>query len=302
VGPGGVGSVGEVAIISSILNSETYTIGLIIPAIMNRNISLLILILGFGMTQHAVAQDETRGTVIVTGWSQFKIVIATDSRSSPLVGIPRDDICKVITLDNRSVFTAAGSIDYNSFWNGFTEAPKAFAVAKKNLKPGKYLREAAIQWGKSIAKGFNEGLARDRTGTMTTVYDGRILNGIFVGFENGTIAMYQEEIMFDPSTQKAKRIDDEFQAYPTLHWGGMGHSETVNEILIGQTNLARREQRQWEKLKLSIDPRDQDAYWAIQLVKASMIYNPYRNEIGGPINALEITASGTRWIEKHTCK
>jgi len=269
---------------------------------MSVKIPLLVLVFAFGMPQRTAPQYETRGTVIVTAWSQTKVVIAADSRGSQLGGIPRDDVYKIVTLDNKSIFTAAGSIIYSIYWNGFAEAPKKFVVARKTLRSGKYLRETAISWGESITKGINEGLARDRAGTMTNVDDNGFLNGMFVGFENGTVAMYQEEIIFDPTTQKAKHIHDEFKPYPALHWGAMGHSETVAEIVIGQTNLAREEQRKWQILRPSINPRDQDAYWAIQLVKASMIYNPHRDEIGGPINALEISSNGIRWIENRTCQ
>jgi hypothetical protein len=43
--------------------------------------------------------------------------------------------------------------------------------------------------------------------------------------------------------------------------------------------------------------RDREVRWAIKLVKLAMGYGPNKNDIGGPVDAVVITAKGIRWIQ-----
>jgi hypothetical protein len=83
----------------------------------------------------------------------------------------------------------------------------------------------------------------------------------------------------------------------------MGYAEVADEVLAGDSSLAKAERQKWNRLQPSIKFEDRDAYWAIQVIQASMAIDPHKQEIGGPIDALEITAKGIRWIKrKSLCK
>jgi len=53
------------------------------------------------------SRQSTTGTVVVIGWSQTRIAIAVDSRGFDDANKYRDDVCKIVRLDNHSIFTAA---------------------------------------------------------------------------------------------------------------------------------------------------------------------------------------------------
>src|SRR5580704_7189982 len=98
---------------------------------MHTNIKAAIFLLALRTYANACPQDKMmRGTVIVTGLSQAKIVVAADSRRVPPFGPPDDNVCKILALDDKSVFMAAGTTSAGSgnttYWDAYDRTGKIF--------------------------------------------------------------------------------------------------------------------------------------------------------------------------------
>ena len=265
-----------------------------------KELAVLILVIARGIGADARAQSAT-GTIVVIGWSRTKIAIAVDSRGYDDNEKYRDDICKIVRLDDHSVFTAAGNIIHaykgRALWDAQKEAIHAFKEAQKTDSP-RLLRTAARSWGDSMVAGINQALKEDFTGSKHMLEKNIFLTGVFAGFENGTTAMYQVEIVFDPASQRSKQNFYTEHHATTVEFGALGRNEIVNEVVADKTHFAKAEQRKWATAERKIPLRDRDVRWAIRLVQLTMEYHPQKADVGGPIDALEITRRGIRWVER----
>src|ERR1700684_939036 len=134
-------------------------------------LAVLFLVLARGIGVDVTAQSVT-GTVVVIGWSRTKIVVAVDSRGFDDNEKYRDDICKIVRLDDHSVFTAAGNIIHahngRALWNAQKEAIHAFQEAK-NAGTQRLLKIAARNWGDHIVAAINQALKDDSAGCKRMV-------------------------------------------------------------------------------------------------------------------------------------
>jgi hypothetical protein len=244
---------------------------------------------------------STTGTVVVIGWSQTKIVVAVDSRGFDDKGTYRDDICKIVRLDHYSVFTAAGNIIHarsgRVLWDAQEEASDAFKAARQTAGP-RVLKTAARHWGEQMVASINESLQADPSGSKLMLENNTFLTGVFIGFQKGSTAMYQVEIVFDLGTRQAKQNFYTERHRPEVHFAALGRNEIVSEVIMDQTHFARTEQRKWAASQSNISFKDRDVRWAIRLVQLTMAYHPQKIDVGGPIDALEITRSGIRWVQR----
>ena len=262
--------------------------------------AFLFLVVARGIGTDAEAQSVT-GTVVVIGWSPTKIAIAVDSRGYDDNEKYRDDICKIVRLSDHSVFTAAGNIIHaykgRALWDAQKEALSAFKEAQRSDSP-RLLRTSARSWGDRMVTGIDEALQEDFTGSKHMLEKNIFLTGVFAGFENGSTAMYQVEIVFDPASQRAKQNFYTEHHATTVVFGALGRNEIVNEVVEDKTHFAKAEQRKWATAERKIPLTDRDVRWAIRLVQLTIEYHPQKVDVGGPIDALEITRRGIRWIER----
>jgi hypothetical protein len=267
--------------------------------------AVVVLALASSLGAESDAQSAT-GTVVAIGWSQTKIVVAVDSRGFDDAGKHRDDICKIVRLDDHSVFTAAGNIiharDGHALWDAQEEARHAFQEAQK-AGSSRALRAAARSWGEHMVASINRALAADPAGSTKMVEDNIFVTGVFLGFQNGITAMYQVEITYDPGTRLARQKFYAERPRATMHFAALGRNEIVSEVVAAKTHFARVEQRKWAAAERNIPWRDRDVRWAIRLVQLTMEYHPQKIDVGGPTDALEISRRGIRWVEsKPGCK
>ena len=263
-------------------------------------IAVLFLVIARGMDAGVGAQSTT-GTVVVIGWSRTKIVMAVDSRGFDDTEKYRDDICKIVRLDDHSVFTAAGNIIHaykgRALWDAQKEALHAFKEAQQTHHP-RLLKTAARSWGDDMVVRINQALKEDPRGSQHMLDKGIFLTGVFTGFEKGSTAMYQVEIVFDPAMQRAKQNFYTERSAVTVQLGALGRNEIVNEVVAAKTHFAKAEHRKWIAAERNIPLKDRDVRWAVRLVQLTMEYHPQKADVGGPIDALEITRRGIRWVER----
>jgi Proteasome subunit len=249
----------------------------------------------------AAGGQSFTGTVVVIAKSQSRIVIAADSRMTTSYGKYDDNFRKIRTLDNHTVFVAAGTVAHDNFgqvlWNAFGQASASFAEAQRSNSP-QLIAATARSWNQSMPRNINRALILDPVGSKSALEGNLFLSAAFLGFENNTAVFYQFSFMFDPTTNQAKSIADIEPMYPELHWGAMGRSDTADEVLIGATDFAKAKHREWEVAERRYPPGDTDVRWAIRLVELTKEYDPHRDQVGGPIDAMEITQKGVRWVQR----
>jgi hypothetical protein len=268
-------------------------------------LAVLFLVIARIVGADSRAQSVT-GTVVVIGWSRTKVVVAVDSRGYDDNEKYRDDICKIVRLDDHSVFTAAGNIIHayrgRALWDAQKEALYAFKEAPNTHSP-RLLKTAATSWGDDMVVRVNQALKEDPAGSKHMLEKNIFLTGVFAGFENGSTAMHQVEIVFDSASQRAKQNFYTEHHTTTVEFGALGRNEIVNEVVADKTHFAKAEQRKWTTAERRIPLRDRDVRWAIRLVQLTMEYHPQKADVGGPVDALEITRRGIRWIDrKPECK
>src|ERR1700735_1459580 len=246
-------------------------------------------------------RQSTTGTVVVSGGSLAKIVIAVDSRGFDDNAKYRDDICKIVRLDDHSVFTAAGNIIHahagQALWNAQTEASNSFKQAQKTASP-RLLKTASKNWGDHMVASINKALSVDPSGSKLMIEHDIFLTGVFLGFENVFTASYKVEIPFHPATRQAKQNFYTEHHRRTIQFAALGRNAIVTEVVADKTHFAKVEQRKWTASERNIPLRDRDVRWAIRLVQLTMEYHPKKIEVGGPIDALQITRKGIRWLQR----
>jgi hypothetical protein len=257
------------------------------------------------VTPPARGQD-IHGTVIVSAHSKTKLVVAAESRNSddPF----SVDFCKIIVLDKRTAFAGAGiAVHANpivTYWNAYAEAAYAFEKSQPNPTSHR-LRDTATDFGKRFVRAVNKALQMDPHESQRLIEgnENRVFNAIFYGFANNIAEMYQIEVVYDPTTRLATESLDTFTQGDELRWGAAGRSETVVEVVSGASAFGRSELEKWEKTKETFPQKDRDVRWAMKLVELTIAYNPHREDVGGPIDSLEITANGIRWVQcKSKCQ
>ena len=262
--------------------------------------AVLLLALASSLGAESGAQSAA-GTVVVVGLSQTKIVLAVDSRGFDDAGKYRDDICKIVRLDNYSVFTAAGTIiharDGHALWDAQEQARHAFQDAQR-AGSSRLLRTAAQNWGNRMVTSINQALADDPSGSRKMVENNIFLTGVFLGYQNGATAMYQVEIAFDPAARQAIQKFYAERPRPTMHFAALGRNQIVTEVVADRTHFAHLEQRKWAAAERSIALRDRDVGWATRLVQLTREYHPKKIDVGGPTDALVITRRGIRWVAR----
>jgi len=239
--------------------------------------------------------QDIHGTVVVSGHSKTKLVLATESRNADA---PSSDMCKILVLDSRTVFAGAGIAGHAKYWNAYAEVAYAFEKAKPS-QGSSQLRNTATDFGDRFSRAVNKALKIDRDASKRLIEDeeNRVFNALFLGFTEGVAEIYQIQVIYDPLTDKASASLDTFVQEDDLRFGAGGRNETVVEVISGASEFGRSELKKWEKMQKEFPQQDRDVRWAMKLVELTIGYNPHREDVGGPIDGLEITRDGIRWVQ-----
>lgn len=252
------------------------------------------------------------GTVVVFGLSKNKIVVAAESRSTGEE--PGDHQCKIITLDDRSVFASNGlagagmdPISRPSKRIVLMDANKEARIAfgSVSLMADDSLRKVALQWGRNVSHKLNAAIAKyGAVPVLGNRSDDPILDGYFFGMSPKGLVFYMERIprhgkgvSFDPEPEAIKLTD-------TMGYSGQGlFSDSIAELAQGKTDWAKREVLRRQS-RLGIAPTDdRDVLTAVSLIQSVLDAHPDSKEIGGPIDSLTVTPVGLRWhSQKKECQ
>jgi hypothetical protein len=259
----------------------------------------------------ALAQVK-HGSIGVTYFSQDKIVMAADSRGTVTVGnkqTPNDHECKVGAFGRDAVFNITGFLGYASKGPGdpvtsWRVMDLAHLAARAYPVAAGHLREIAEAWGELIAT--NTKLLYSKYPKMVTSMAhsqmGVIAVGTFGGFDTSRqLVLFMTEIRLNPSVSVPVTTKT-IQAKCAPHnFCASGRIDIFTEFDNITSQRSIDESRMWRPS--SLDLGDYDLLRTIRFVElASMFHRG--NDIGGPIDAVELQRSGAlRWYaQKPNCQ
>lgn len=256
------------------------------------------------------AAQERHGTIAVVRYEAKRLIVAADSRNNlgKGVGASQNDLaCKVAALGKYAVFVASGLIGYDNAgpmdrmetWRATDEARRVYARLVKELGEwqDEYLDEFARSLGEVVRSRVAD-LARFaplaiRTaavaGLLTTALaaTGRGKNiqviVIQIGIEDGKVQIITP-----------RRIGPE--VCPPC---ALGRGEIVTEFIGLTTERARIEAERLARETSGLSDDEREVRRIIRLVDLTIRLLPDTNDVGGPIDALELRAGEPlRWVQR----
>jgi hypothetical protein len=263
------------------------------------------------LSQIATAQSRvSSGTIIVIAQTKRRVIIASDSRAGQTVNgttVMRvdDDQCKIATLGKDTVFAAAGILgSAGSSWTATTEATEArtrtvpTGVAIGSAQGDLILRAWAVSMQQRLAVFSPEQLF-----SYAAANDGHVTTGVLAGIEaDGTAWIHDAMINFSDQGGLS------YQGYtltsndpPTAYYF-LGKNEIGMEFEQYKTSeRALTERAKWSHMKLKGVAFDR--FKARRLVELTIQYHLPSSDVGGPVDEIEVDASGARWIKvKKRCQ
>lgn len=262
----------------------------------------------------AFAQIE-HGSIVIIYFSNDQIAVAADSRGSQEGGLKSNSYCKVFAFDHKLIFAVTnhasnsrtGISDLSEAWNSWDDARSAYKEALATHSET-VVEQTADNWAKKIVSHWRQ---------MYTFYPQRVRSlvgpnggltiGSFGGLDrDGHLVLVQIRILFQNSLDPISYSTTVLGSSDCmLHFCGSGLTDVGNEFLTQDTDWTRQEFAQWSAQKWPGKPEDKVLLEAIRLVDLTIAYsNPKeRDELGGPIDALELKGDGSfRWFaRKENC-
>jgi len=261
---------------------------------------------------HALAQFKS-GTIIVVGWSEHKVVIASDSRGREENGSYRDDSCKIVALNDKFLFASSGRPrDVTGGivgWDAAEQAKTALTTILKQAEGGTdsdsyFAKKVADVWRNLMIKNINDHIRRQEVARLKPkqIYvDGLFIAGgpvqsrvayAVIARNNDNAAFFLPEL----------RVPSELSDKTTFNATG-GESAIFLEFLNDTSDRAKKERLITDRLSKKWTPQEADARMAIRLVDLVIKYGP-PSDVGPPVDAAQLSVGHTiHWIQrKENCK
>src|SRR5271170_4541493 len=243
------------------------------------------------------------GTIVVVSQSSRRVIIAADSRGEGnnngtlTIASISDCDCKIVALGRDAAFTSAGIFgDVQKTWNVNSEAQKVYSA---RIRPE---QRAGSTQGDLILKSWSAAMqirfARyDAKGLLAyeNAHGGELTEGLFAGIQDDGMAWVRAvRVRFDGT----KFTEELF--FPEVGYLCLGNSEIVHEFMTLASPRAIAEQDRWKKIKLGEE--ELDRFKTRRLVELTIKYDNDPG-VGGPIDEIELDASGARWLHiKKNCQ
>jgi hypothetical protein len=246
----------------------------------------------------------TSGTIIVIAQAKNRVIIAADSRTEELVNgtsvkTVSDCNCKIAVLGRNTVFAAAGVLSDNTkTWTASSQALAAYSAVIKAEQPvGSVEGELILKsWAEAI-KGKLAALPPQDLLAYANSHEGFVTSGVLVGRENdGVVWTRLMRIGFSELEGFYFRGDTltSVPHRPARYWF-VGKTEICMEFnTLDTSKRAIAERARWKQMKLKGEKFDR--FKVHRLVELTIMDNPDKAEVGGPIDEIEVDTSGTRWI------
>ena len=248
-------------------------------------------------------------TTIVIRLQKGRIVLLADSRAvdqNPAGNRVRDDACKIHRLGSQVLFAETGNDQYQRSsptdpipeWNASDEAIIAY-----DRVPEHELQKVANVWAINVTNNFQlfYRYAPQRVRSLSPP-GVPFLVGIFAGRNSeGDLQVYVVRVELDDSlTSREHAAIPIGHAVDPLDPREMPYSTNgiTQELIEGKTSRALAVARQWKKKSRKIPLTT--SLRGIEFLIART--GDYDAQVGGPVNAAQVTNHLTTWLLNRTCK
>ncbi len=158
------------------------------------------------MCSRLAPAQASSGTIVVFALQQDKFALAADSETTPSdqTGSKGFEQCKVLALDDHTLFAAAGFMDYKRIdRNDSMQSWSTFDVARRAVKTvlNKDLATIADEWANQM-KARLEAIGPRRLNAISVSHGGTLANGVFATAKDGSISV---------TTRNLKLVNGSFQ-------------------------------------------------------------------------------------------
>lgn len=251
---------------------------------------------------HACANDSiTAGTIVIVAQAGNYIIFAADSRvgssNGTAVASVDDTYCKIAPLRGNILFAAAGIVtDPIRSWAADTEMDAvllpATPVAPMSGSAG---ASALSRWAESMIRRLS-GVPPAQLLAYTGSNDGVAAAGVLAGIgKDGSTWIHVSKITADGAPGLSHQETAVDWHGPATQYFGLGQSEIAVEFDHGSSARAIAERARWTQMKLS--GIEFDRFKARRLVELTIQYLPDKADVGGPVDEIELDASGPHWIQ-----
>lgn len=241
------------------------------------------------------------GTIVVIAETKHRVIIAADSRA----GLSDDGItirstddhdCKIAPLGRRTAFSAAGILGNGaSQWTAVSEAVRAAATISGPV--GSIQGDLILKdWAESVMQRLAD-FSPQQLLSYAGTNDGHVTTGVLAGVEgDGRVWLRAVLINFSTAAGLSYQGYTLTSADPPTAYYFLGKSEIGLEFERDRTSSrAVKERAAWSKRKLTGAALDE--FKARRLVELTIRYHPNKSEVGGPVNEIELDASGVHWVQ-----
>lgn len=252
-----------------------------------------------------------RGTVAVVYYTSGKLIIAADSRAQLDGGdatVHEDNECKVAALGDKIVFVAAGFTGYDrngpadklATWRASGEAHEAFSDVLTQLqnKANKSLVALiAARWGERVRSHIADLYAIRPKAITDSLFEGLLTTALFSGADaDGHLTVLIVQLRL--GTGGIEVVGPKEVAANGCPPCSLGRGSILFEFFNKTTERARDEAARWEIRKRQLSTTEFDRLWTIRFVDLTILLYPDPREVGGFIDALELTPKGVTWIQR----
>ena len=257
----------------------------------------------------AISACQSSATSIIIDFNKDRIVFVADSRAiDSRKPTPRDDYCKLTVLGGKFIFAATGNTAYlpddsgDSVpeWHAENDATHAYENTSVHD-----LQSIGESWARNVANHFkfHYSINPRKVAEDVARQKGGFISGFFAGMNsNGSLAVYQVAIWWEnwqpnffvlpltlPIQAKISPL------LPQIY----SPNPTTQELIEGQTERAKKSAAEWQKAAVKIPKATRSVRRLEFLINET---GKFDSSVGGPADAVSVSAKGVSWPCNQTCK
>jgi hypothetical protein len=255
------------------------------------------------------AQSTTlHGTLVLIQADSNRIIVAADSRRRSGPGEFTDSACKINVLGPHMFFTAAGDVALTHVDHGrdiIVYDAHEFAKTVFKTHQMSTAHEIAGLWSELIRRRLQRAInATPKSfGTYTPKFQ-----AVFASTSSTELHIYRMEVAVKKSKTGSGVVSVEQKSFlmppnePTMYLGGEALPDVV-EFLQNQTPRAVEANKHLRGDIADNPDRDAVALRMQFAIQYAADWSTSKDTVGGPVDILELTHKGNRWIAvKNECK
>lgn len=251
-----------------------------------------------------VAWPEVQsGTVIFLDFQKDSITLSADSKSRAVQSGKVVNDCKIVAFGNQFVVETAGLLkdDVPGGWDIRTIARRIWRLESQHETDASGLvRKVSEKWIERMRVIYNDAdYIRHKRKTHP---EGNVIaNVAFIATDNnGHMAARGVNATFDvrvfDSTGKVK-LDFPFIDLTPPYWISAGSNEIIMEYQFKTSSRAVQFSEDWALKNAKLTTDERNAAWAKEMIALSLKLHPHPEEIGPPVEVLQIKPrTGIRWV------